>query len=392
MSMKSSCLTERPPGDRNPSACGITALFNMDKKEISGKKITDMICLMRERENGQGAGFAVYGLFPKYRDQYCIQVLLDHPEGWEQPKAGVEELLHQHTDIIEEQRVYVKKGVFKEYPMVWRFFVDPKKGTEDGDELIKDIMMHINARIDGAFCMSGGKDMAVFKGSGWAEDIADFYKVRDIKGYMWSFHSRFPTNTPGWWGGAHPFSMVGHAVVHNGEITSYGTNVEYLKELGYQCRLMTDTEPLIYIFDYIVRKTRYPPEIAFQIATMAMAPPYWREIDRMPEPLKKWATYIRMVHRWGMANGPFSIVLTTDNPQPTMIGHTDRKKLRPLIAAVSEDESTFYLSSELNSIHEVDDTRDFWQPDPGKSVIATTDGVLNRGTDRDLEEFSKLLR
>ena len=385
------CFTKRPPGDKNPSACGITALFNMDKKIVSGKKITDMICLMRERENGQGAGFAAYGLFPKFREQYAVQVLLDDLEDCEPAKNRVKGLLEEYTDIVKEEKVPTKKGVFKEAPLVWRFFVDPKKGTNDPDDLIKDIMMYINTRIDGAFCVSAGKDMAVFKGSGWSEDIAKFYKVDDIKGYMWSFHSRFPTNTPGWWGGAHPFSMVGHAVVHNGEITSYGTNVEYLKELGYHCRLMTDTEPLIYIFDYIVRKAGYPKDIAFQMATMALAPPYWRDIERMPPGLAKWATAIRTTHRWAMANGPFSIVLTTDKPQPTMIGHSDRKKLRPLIAALSEDQSTFYLSSELNSIHEVDDTTDFWQPDPGKPVIATTDGLQQRGTDRDLEELAKRL-
>lgn len=392
MTLNRSSFTQRPPGDKNPSACGITALFNMDQKVVSGKNITDMICLMKERESGQGAGFAAYGLFPKQKDQYCIQVLLDHPYGQETAKGRVEDFLNDYTDIVKEERVKVDTSVFKESPEVHRFFVDPKEESGDPDELIKDVMMYINTRIDGAFAVSGGKDMAVFKGSGWAHEIADFYKVEDIKGYMWTYHSRFPTNTPGWWGGAHPFSMLGHAVVHNGEITSYGTNVEYLKELGYQCRLMTDTEPLIYIFDYMVRKSGYPPEIAFQIATMAMAPPYWRDIDRMDPVLNKWATAIRMTHRWGMANGPFSIVLTTDKPKPTMIGHTDRKKLRPLIAAVSEDESTFYLSSELNSIHEVDDTMNFWQPDSGKAVIATTDGIIQRGTDRDLEEFQKLLR
>jgi glutamate synthase domain-containing protein 1 len=385
-------FTERPNYIfRDSGACGISALFNLDLQPVSGRKISDMICVMRERENGQGAGFAVYGLFPKYRDQYCIQLILEDIPGCPPTKERVEEFLKKYTDIVKDERVPVDGGVFKEYPTIWRFFVDPK--GENGGDLIKDIMMYINDKIDGAFCLSGGKNMAVFKGVGWSDEIARFYRVTRLKGYMWSFHSRFPTNTPGWWGGAHPFSILGHAVIHNGEITSYGTNVEYLKELGYRCRLMTDTEPLIYIFDYMVRKSGYPTEIATQIATMAMSPPYWREIDRMDSILKKWATYIRITHRWAMANGPFSIVLTTDMPVPTMIGHSDRKKLRPLIAALSEDGGTFYLASELNAIHEVDDTSDYWQPDPGRPVIATADnGLVQRGIDKDIQKFAEVLR
>jgi glutamate synthase domain-containing protein 1 len=378
----------RPLYTREFSACGITGLLNMDRELVSGKKIRDMICVMRERENGLGAGFAVYGLFPKYRDQYCLQLILEDLPDLEPTKERVEEFLKTYAEIVKDERVPVEKNVFREYPLIWRFFIDPKNG-ESADDEVKDIMMHINSEIDGAFCLSGGKDMAVFKGSGWSNEIADFYRVEKIKGYMWSFHSRFPTNTPGWWGGAHPFSILGHAVIHNGEITSYGTNVEYLKEMGYRCELLTDTEVVAYLFDYFVRKSGYPAEIVHQIAAMALSPPYWRDIDRMPPELKKWARAIRLTHRRGMANGPFCVVITTDCPQPALIGHSDRKKLRPLIAAVSEDEKTFYLASELSAIHEVDDTPNYWQPDPGKPAIATLEGVVEKGTEMPFESLSK---
>lgn len=376
-----SSFTE-PPLTRNHDACGIAALFNLDKKVVSGKKIGRMMEVMRERENGLGGGFAAYGLFPKFRKQYCIQLILDDFES----KEKAEEFLKDYTDIIREEKVQVKKGVIKEYPLIWRFFVDPYD-KENPDDVIKDIMMYINSSIRGAFCLSGGKDMAVFKGNGWATEIAEFYEIDKVKAYMWSGHSRFPTNTPGWWGGAHPFSVLGHAVVHNGEITSYGTNVEYLKEVGYECKLLTDTEVLAYLFDFLVRKSGYPPKIVHQIACMALAPPYWRDIDRMPKELKKWATAIRIIHRKAMANGPFSIVITTDYPKPTMIGHSDRKKLRPLIAAVSEDENTLYLASELNVIHTVDLTQNFWQPDPGKPVIASLGEPVVTGTKEPLEDI-----
>lgn len=372
-----------PPLMREHDACGIASLFNLDRKPISGERITKMIGVMKERENGLGGGFAAYGLFPKFREQYCLQLILDNFEA----KERVEEFLKDYTDIIKEERVQVKKGVISKYPLIWRFFVDPRD-NENSDDVLKDIMMHINCSIKGAFCLSGGRDMAVFKGNGWAAEIAEFYRIEKIRAYMWSAHSRFPTNTPGWWGGAHPFSILGHAVVHNGEITSYGTNVQYLRELGYECKLMTDTEVLAYIFDFLVRKSGYPQKIVHRIASLALAPPYWRDVDRMPPELRKWATAIRITHRRAMANGPFSIIITTDYPKPTMIGHSDRKKLRPLIAAVSEDGNTFYLSSELSSIHTVDPTQNFWQPDPGKPVIASLDEPIIKGTKGPLEGIS----
>lgn len=372
------------PRIREHAACGIAGLFNLDKKPVSGENIAKMMAQMEERENGLGAGYAAYGLFPKMKDYYCMQLILDDLD----VKSKVEEFLKTYTDIVWDEEVSVKKGILKEYPKVWRFFVEPTlEAGEDTNDAVKDIMMYINCYIKGAFCMSCGKDMAVFKGVGWATKIADFYQIKDIKAFMWSAHSRFPTNTPGWWGGAHPFSLLGHAVVHNGEITSYGTNVSYLKEFGYECKMLTDTEVLAYIYDFIGRKCNYPQKIAHRIAATALAPPYWKDIDRMPAVEKKWFTNIRTTHRKAMANGPFSIIITTDMPKPTMIGHSDRKKLRPMIAALSTDGKTFYLSSELNSIHTVDKTTNFWQPDPGRAVIATLGEPVITGTKDPLENL-----
>jgi glutamate synthase domain-containing protein 1 len=368
------------PEMRDFSACGICGLLNIDGERVSGKRIKKMMSSMRERECGLGAGYAAYGLFPEMREYYCLQLILDNVK----VKERVEEFLDNYTEIVKDERVPIKKGVLKEYPIAWRFFVEPYD-REKPNEIMKDIMIYINCSIKGAFCLSGGKDMAVFKGNGWSTEIAEFYRIDRIKAYMWSAHSRFPTNTPGWWGGAHPFSILGHAIVHNGEITSYGTNVNYLNEFGYECKLLTDTEVLAYIFDFIVRKSKYPADIAQQIACLALSPPYWRDIDDMPPDKRRWITAIRTTYRKAMANGPFSIIITSNYPKPTMIGHSDRKKLRPLIAALSEDRNTLYLASELNAIHTIDNTMDFWQPNPGNPVIARLGEGVIRGVKEPLE-------
>jgi glutamate synthase domain-containing protein 1 len=365
--------------DRIFDACGIAALINMDGKSVPGKVVADMIRIQKERENGLGAGFSAYGIFPDHKDDYCIQLILDEVPGESPVRERVKEYLGSKVDVVYDEEVATKeiKGILNP-PLIWRFFVNTRR--KDPDEHVKNVVMHINAEIDGAFCMSSGKNMAVFKGNGWSSDIAEFYKIDDIKAFMWSAHSRFPTNTPGWWGGAHPFNILGTSVVHNGEITSYGTNVNYLTERGYTCMLMTDTEVLAYLYDYIVRRSGYPKAISHQIAATALSPPYWRDIELMEPARKRWFNIIRQTYRGALANGPFSIVITTDNPGIKLIAHTDRKKLRPMIAAHDESRNTLYVASELSSIRTVSKSLDYWQPNPGVPVIASLEGIESRGT------------
>lgn len=375
-------FTEPPFRARLPEACGVAALLNIDGQPVSGQRVVRMLEVMRERENGLGAGFAAYGIFPEeLKGYYCLQLMLEEVEGMGPALERVEEFLKARVEVVRGEEVRVNKNVFEEHPKIHRFFVDAPH-----EDVVKDLVMGINTRLRGAFCLSSGKDMAVFKGCGWSDQVARFYRIEEIEAFMWLAHSRFPTNTPGWWGGAHPFSILGHSVVHNGEITSYGTNVNYLKEMGYECALLTDTEVIAYLFDFLVRKCPYPKGIAHRIAAFVLAPSYWREIDGMSPKLRRFATALRVVHRSAMANGPFSVAIATDTPEHALIGHSDRKKLRPLIAALSEGGETFYLASELSAIHRVDSTPNYWQPDPGKPVIAALEkGVICDGTKNPLE-------
>ena len=64
----------------------------------------------------------------------------------------------------------------------------------------------------------------------------------EYEGYSWTAHGRYPTNTPGWWGGAHPFTLLDYSIVHNGEISSYDANRRFIEMFGYKCNLQTDTE------------------------------------------------------------------------------------------------------------------------------------------------------
>ena len=123
----------------------------------------------------------------------------------------------------------------------WRYFfrpnrkLMPRSDTPD-DDIVTQIVMTVNTSIAGALVFSSGRNIGVFKASGWPEEVADFYRVQDYEGYLWIAHNRYPTNTSGWWGGAHPFNLLNWSVVHNGEITSYGTNRRYIESFGMAAR------------------------------------------------------------------------------------------------------------------------------------------------------------
>ncbi|MDA4130167.1 MAG: hypothetical protein OK457_05315 [Thaumarchaeota archaeon] len=100
-------------------------------------------------------------------------------------------------------------------------------------------------RIDGRI-FSYGKFLDVFKGVGYPLDIARMYGLdrRDSKwADLWIAHTRQPTNSPGsspiW---SHPFASFDCAIVHNGDISSFGANMEFLNSYGYKSHVGTDSE------------------------------------------------------------------------------------------------------------------------------------------------------
>jgi len=244
-------LANRPPRRiKQPGGCGIAGLISLDRAKINGDIIVKMITTMSERENGLGAGYVGYGLFPHRRGEYCLQFIFND----EDAKIKTEEILKDSVYITGDERVFTRKvsTLKPHYPLVWRFFVILKEKLDwprgpvfDPDDQLVDLVMKINSEVDGAYCVSSGKDMAVFKGCGYSHEIAEFYDLSRYKGTMWLSHSRFPTNSPGWWAGAHPISILDWAVCHNGEITSYGVNRKFVEMAGYRCSLLTDTEVIV---------------------------------------------------------------------------------------------------------------------------------------------------
>ena len=341
--------------------CGIVGIVNTDGQIIDGSYIREAIRIQRDRGNGLGGGFAVYGVYPQYKNKYAFHIMYEGDE--HNPVISkVEKYLNSKTNVSQSEQIPVyPNDRISQGPYFKRYFLDPigelLSPEQTQEDYIVDIVMNIN-KMEGAFVVSSGKNMGVFKGVGFPEDIADYFRIEDYRGYMWVAHNRFPTNTPGWWGGAHPFTILDKAVVHNGEITSYGTNVRWLEMYGYYCLLQTDTEVISYIYDKLTRGDKLSKDDACYV----MAPSLWEEIDREKDKEKE---YLRQVYASAIVNGPFGIVLTHKGGAIVL---NDRNKLRPIVCAKAAN--TYYASSEECSIRLLSPEVDkLWSPRGGEPVI-----------------------
>jgi len=354
-------------------ACSIFGAMNREGDRFTGEKAMKAIANMHARGNGLGGGFAAYGIYPQYSDYYAFHLMFTgrskHARLY--AKKELDAFLYQNFDVVADEEIpHRDESTVSDPPLVWRYFVLPKKQGEeaelsDGDFIVKKIMA-VNTGIENAYVFSSGKNMGCFKGVGYPEEIGEYFMLDKLySAYIWTVHGRFPTNTQAWWGGAHPFSLLDTTVVHNGEISSYGTNRWYLEMYGYDCTLQTDTEVIAYAVDLLMRRQRLPIEIAARI----LAPPIWSRIDRMNDMERKLFKTLRIVYGPLLMNGPFAIIIGQTG---RMIGLTDRIRLRPLTAATRGE--MFYLSSEEASIRLISPELDsVWTPGGGEPVI----GELN---------------
>jgi glutamate synthase domain-containing protein 1 len=352
------------PDFKDISGCGISGVMSEAGQRFSGEFIMRSIANMHDRGNGLGGGIAAYGIYPQMRDHYAVHLMLDDLKA----KKETESIISNWCTVFGDESIPTKPHPkIQTRPILHRYFVDIKPevlnrfNTEDEDEAMVDMVMRINQNVSGGFVFSSGRNMGVFKGVGYPEDIGAFFRLDEYKGYIWTAHNRFPTNTTGWWGGAHPFSLLDWTVVHNGEISSYGINKRYLANFGYECTLQTDTEVVAYLFDLLVRRHNLPLEAA----CLAMAPPFWSQVNRLDKKRHKLISGLRMVYGGALLNGPFAVLVGFSGG---MVGFNDRTKLRPMVAARKGD--MLYIASEEGAIHEICDGPELvWHATAGVPVI-----------------------
>lgn len=357
---------------RIPSGCAICGIINKDGEDINGSAIIKSIATMHDRSNGLGGGFAGYGIYPQYKDLYAFHIFFDSNIS----RQECEQYLYQNYAIINMSMIPTRKtkGITDE-PLIYRYFVNPLDArlletNLEEKEFVARSVMKINTQIKGAYVFSSGKNMGIFKAVGFPEDVGEYYRLDEYEGYCWTAHGRYPTNTPGWWGGAHPFGILDYSVVHNGEISSYDANRRFIEMFGYKCTLMTDTEVIAYIVDYLVRRQK----LSMEEMASVIAAPFWSTIASKPEKEREKFEYLRNMFSSLLITGPFSIIVGYNGG---LMALNDRLKLRSMV--VGEKGNTTYIASEECAIRVLEpNIKNIWAPRGGEPVIVN----LNKKEDR----------
>jgi len=212
------------------------------------------------------------------------------------------------------------------------------------DEFMSQNAFRLNSRFYStlgdkkAFVMSHGKNMMILKIVGYAELVASYYRLEDFKSHIWIAHQRYPTKGRVWHpGGAHPFSGMHEALVHNGDFANYHSVCEYLKQRNFYPLFHTDTESSVLMLDLLNRVYEYPLEYIIE----AMAPTTESDFDQLPPDKQKLYRAIQAAHIHGSPDGPWFFIIARNDPYKNLfqlIGITDTAMLRPQVFALQDGE------------------------------------------------------
>ncbi|MDP2643904.1 MAG: hypothetical protein Q8P24_03105, partial [Desulfobacterales bacterium] len=250
------------------------------------------------------------------------------------------------------------KGLEVKPPDVWRYFVRVKKAVLDRfiaenhlqdvdplkaeDEFIYQNTFALNqkfyASLDQkkAFVLSHGRNIMILKIVGYAEMVAQYYRLEDFRAHGWIAHQRYPTRGRLWHpGGAHPFNGLDEALVHNGDFANYHAISEYLKQHNIFPQFITDTEASVLLFDLYNRVFGYPLEYIIE----ALAPTTEHDFDLLPAEKQRIYRQIQSVHVNGSPDGPWFFIIARNDPYKKnfqLIGITDTAMLRPQVFALQD--------------------------------------------------------
>ena len=314
---------------RIPAGCAISGIFHKDGARENGTRIIDSIRTMHDRSNGLGGGFAGYGIYPEYADYYAFHVFFDTQAA----KDECEREIEKHFDIVNLSKIPTRQHPrITDEPMIWRYFVAPlptklAASQLDEREFVARFVIRINHTLDGAYIFSSGKNMGVFKANGFPEDVGEYYMLENYEAYSWTCH-------------------------------------------GYSCDLLTDTEVITYIIDYLGRKLGLTyPEISNVIAA-----PFWSTIEKQEPRERERLTYLRNAFASLMVTGPFSILVGYTGG---LMALNDRLKLRSMV--VGEKDETVYIASEECAIRVIAPELDkIWAPRGGEAVIVNLNDGGNK--------------
>ncbi|HEU4797764.1 MAG TPA: glutamate synthase, partial [bacterium] len=370
--------------------CGVIGLACT--QQVHGRHILVPCRQMHNRGNGKGGGLAAAGLRPEQmgvdaahlRTDYLIQIALLDP-------AVRDEVTVEFIEPVFEIQAGYRIPTIDDYrdlpglevkpPDVWRYFARVREDVlrrfieEHGlralslqaaeDEYVSQWAFRFNKRLyrqsdtsltlgGHAFVLSYARDMLVLKIVGYAEDALRYYKMEDVRSHVWIGHQRYPTKGRVWHpGGAHPFTALDVALVHNGDFANYYAVSEYLAQRNLFPLFLTDTEVSVLLFDLWSRTYGYPMEYLIE----AMAPTTERDFVMLPEEKQRVYRAIQAAHIHGSPDGPWFFIIARSLAERgkaagwQLLGITDTSMLRPQVFALQEGEvSIGVIASEKQAI------------------------------------------
>ncbi|MCK5175519.1 MAG: glutamate synthase, partial [Planctomycetes bacterium] len=360
--------------------CGVVGFAS--SIPVGGRHIFEPSIQMRNRGNGKGGGIAAAGLMPgrlgvdarTLRESYLLQIALLDPSC-----AGeVEKFVNENLDVSHNE----KQGHIDDYrdvglevcpPEIVRYFVRAKSDklnrfaeennlTDQASRVVEDEFIYQNTfnfnrkyyaslGEKQAFVLSHGRNLAIFKIVGYAEQVVQYYGLEDFQANIWIAHQRYPTKGRVWHpAGAHPFIGMNEALVHNGDFANYYSISKYLHQHNVMPLFLTDTEVSVLLFDLWHRVWGYPVEYVIE----ALAPTTEIDFDNLPEEKKKIYRAIQASHMHASPDGPWFFIIARSNPDDDrlqLLGITDTSMLRPQVFALQEgDVSIGLIGSEKQAI------------------------------------------
>ncbi|MBF0119792.1 MAG: glutamate synthase [Desulfobacterales bacterium] len=348
--------------------CGVTGFIS--SIQIRGRHIYEPSVQMHNRGNGKGGGIAAVGLCASdlgvtqevLDSHYLIQIAYIDPKS--RPEVELANIV-PFMDIHKAEKIptiddYRDIGLEVKPPDVWRYFcrvnknilsifiednklheMDPHKAE---DEFIYQNSVSLNQKFYAslgekkAFVMSHGRNVMILKVVGYAEHVTQYYCLEDFKAHGWIAHQRYPTRGRLWHpGGAHPFSGMHEALVHNGDFANYHSVSEYLNQYNIYPQFLTDTEVSVLLLDLYSRTFGYPMEYIIE----ALAPTTENDFDRLPFEKQRIYRYIQSQHVSCSPDGPWFFIIARNDPYKKafqLIGITDTSMLRPQVFALQEGE------------------------------------------------------
>jgi glutamate synthase domain-containing protein 1 len=372
-SRKSLPKIEVSPAARDEAAeggCGVIGIACSEK--IPGRHLLQSLIQMRNRGNGKGGGIAAVGLVPEefgvsqkvMEEDYLIAVAyLDPSVRDEVEETSINptfEIDHVHQqahiddftsldglDVPPPEVVYyfvrIKPDVVKTFRAKFNMQDAPQRNVED--EIVFQNTYKLNTRFYAstgetrAFVLSHGKNLLVLKMVGYGDDVVRYYQLEDLHAHVWIGHHRYPTKGRVWHpGGAHPFSGLNEALVHNGDFANYASISEYLAQRNIYPLFLTDTEVSVQVFDLFHRIYEYPLEYVIE----SLAPTTERDFTKLPDDKKKLYQMLQTTHVHSSPDGPWFFLIAQSAPDDMkseayrLIGITDTSMLRPQVFALQE--------------------------------------------------------